>query len=43
MVFAPRSLVDYALRHGTGGLFVVLTVILWITRNIHWHGIGAKT
>jgi len=28
---------DYALLLGTGGLFVVLAAVIWLTRNIDWY------
>jgi inner membrane protein len=28
---------DYALLLGTGGLFAVLAVVIWLTRNIDWY------
>jgi inner membrane protein len=36
-LFVALQLQDYALLLGTGGLFAVLAVVIWLTRNIDWY------
>lgn len=35
-LYVALQLQDYALLLGTGGLFAVLAVVIWFTRNIDW-------
>ena len=36
-LYIALQLQDYALLFGTAGLFAVLAIVLWITRNIDWY------
>jgi inner membrane protein len=36
-LYVALQLQDYALLLGTGGLFAVLAVVIWLTRNIDWY------
>ncbi len=36
-LYVALQLQDYALLLGTGGLFAVLAVVIWFTRNIDWY------
>ena len=36
-LYVALQLQDYALLLGTGGLFVVLALVIWLTRNIDWY------
>ena len=33
---------DYALLLGTGGLFVILAAVMYLTRNLDWYAIGRR-
>jgi inner membrane protein len=33
---------DYALLLGSVGLFVVLAVVMYLTREVDWYGIGSR-
>lgn len=36
-LYVALQLQDYALLLGTGGLFAVLAVVVWLTRNVDWY------
>lgn len=36
-LYIALQLQDYSLLFGTAGLFVVLAVVIWLTRNIDWY------
>ena len=36
-LYVALQLQDYALLLGTGGLFAVLAIVVWLTRNIDWY------
>lgn len=36
-LYVALQLQDYALLLGSGGLFAVLAVVIWLTRNIDWY------
>ncbi|PHI19739.1 cell envelope integrity protein CreD [Lewinellaceae bacterium SD302] len=38
--FSLLQLQDYALLFGSIGLFLILAVIMYLTRNVDWYGIG---
>lgn len=38
LLFTILQLQDYALLMGSIGLFVVITVIMYISRNVEWYG-----
>ncbi|MFA5359225.1 MAG: inner membrane CreD family protein, partial [Patescibacteria group bacterium] len=33
---------DYALLMGSSGLFIVLAVVMYVSRNIDWYGFNAE-
>lgn len=40
--FSLLQLQDYALLFGSIGLFLILAVIMYLTRNIDWYGLGEE-
>jgi inner membrane protein len=42
-LYVILQLQDYALLLGSTGLFVILAIVMYITRNIDWFAIGKST
>ena len=36
------QLQDYALLMGSIGLFIILTIVMYISRNVDWYSFGKK-
>jgi len=41
-VYMLLQLEDYALLMGSGGIFIVLAVVMYVSRNIDWYGFNAE-
>jgi inner membrane protein len=40
-LFVLLQLQDYALLAGSGGLFVALAAVMWLTRRVDWYALSA--